>query len=182
MEVPGYSAYLFIDGVLINKKTNKKVTVTTHKRGGSGFVKLKNDSGEWKSVSVSKIEALCNPSLTTPPEGFYLVPGYTKTYISKEGAVWVGPGVTKPLGGLSAIHYPDSGYPTAGTEVLNGRASRPIHQLLALTFLDCDYLEKGLCVMHLDDNKFNYSLTNLKIGTYSENNKAAYDSGANPRK
>ena len=36
-----------------------------------------------------------------------------------------------------------------------------------------------LCCMHLDDNKHNNDLDNLKVGTYSENNKAAYSTVAN---
>jgi hypothetical protein len=54
-----------------------------------------------------------------------------------------------------------------------------IQKLMAITFLDPDYSNKGLCVMHKDDDKTNNVLTNLKIGTYSENNKSAYDNGLN---
>ena len=56
---------------------------------------------------------------------------------------------------------------------------RSIHSLIAITFLDENYIGKGLCCLHLDNNKNNHQLSNIKIGTYSENNKQAYTDGVN---
>lgn len=182
MVIPGYSQYTYKDGIITNQKTKKTVTITANKKCSTGFVKLKNDEGVWKSVAVQKIQALCTPELTMPPEGYLLVPGYSRTYINKYGSVWVGPSTTKSFGQFSTEYVGSNGYAEAATEYLKNRAGRPIHQMLALTFLDSEYLEKGLCVMHLDDDKLNYSLSNLKIATYSENNKAAYETGVNPGK
>jgi len=50
-----------------------------------------------------------------------------------------------------------------------------IHRLLALMFIDNP--DNLPCVKHLDDNKYNYDLSNLAWGTHAENNKDAYDSG-----
>lgn len=174
MVIPGFSNYTFLNGKVVNIKTGKEITLTATNKSPYTYCKLKSDEGVWKSISISKIMALCIPP--KPPKGFLLVPGFTKTFINKEGKVWVGPGKTTPLGTTAAISIDAStGYAVVTTE----KGTKAIHILLALTFLDSLYLEKGLCVMHLDNDKTNYSLNNLKIGTYSENNQHAYDTGVN---
>lgn len=184
MKIPEYSEYdlIKVDGLfkIIKTSSGKEISITSPKKGKE-YVKLKNDLGLWKSVSLSKIIALCYPP--APPEGFTLVPGYTKTFVSKNGETWIGPGETTPLGTLSRPRYYENDYPQVCVErETKNNGSRYVHILLALAYLDKDYLDKGLCVMHLDDNKANFCLSNLKIGTYSENNKAAYDTGVNPSK
>jgi len=176
MRIPNYSTYEYVDNKIINTKTGKEVTLSTTSKSTSPYCKLKNDSGVWNSVSLSKIHSLCYPPKA--PEGFKLVPGYERTFISRDGIVWLGPQYTNVLGTYASITTSEGSYPQCRTE----KDARYIHILLALTFLDKDYLEKGLCVMHLDDDKTNYKLSNLKVSTYSENNKAAYDTGVNPSK
>ena len=51
--------------------------------------------------------------------------------------------------------------------VLNGKSQR-IHRLVACTFLDNPANKK--CVDHIDNNKSNNNLTNLRFATHSENN------------
>jgi hypothetical protein len=46
---------------------------------------------------------------------------------------------------------------------------RPIHQLMAETFLDKNYKNKGLLVDHIDRNKTNNNLVNLRITDKSVN-------------
>lgn len=184
MIIPEYSEYKLLecsDGIykIIKIKTGKEVTITNPKKGNP-YAKLKNDLGSWKSVGLHKIIALCNPPKV--PEGFVLVPGYSKTFINKQGDVWISPGETNPLGTFSSPSINTTDYPIVSTECVGTKHSRYVHILLALTYLDPSYLDKGLCVMHLDDNKSNFDLSNLKVATYSENNKAAYDTGVNPSK
>lgn len=174
MVIPGFSNYKFLEGKVVNIKTGKEVTLTTTDKSPNPYCKLKTDEGVWKSISLAKVVAICNPP--QPPDNSVLVPGYTKTYVNKEGKVWVGPGKTTPLGTVAATSI-DSG--TGYVVVTTEKGTKPVHQLLALAFIDSLYLEKGLCVMHLDNDKTNHSLNNLKIGTYSENNQHAYDTGAN---
>lgn len=50
-----------------------------------------------------------------------------------------------------------------------------VHRLVAQTFLENP--KKLPLVMHLDDNKQNNILSNLKWATYSENIKSAFDKG-----
>lgn len=49
------------------------------------------------------------------------------------------------------------------------KKTRYLHQLLAETFIDCDYKSKGLCVDHIDRNPKNNNLENLRLVTKSEN-------------
>lgn len=175
MDIPGFSSYsLEKDGRVFNNKTKKFITKSHRAKTKFAFFKLKNDEGVWKQVSEQKLQALVYPP--NPPDTFTKVPLYERTYISPEGEVWSGPTKVFPIGGMLSIQLREDGYPSVHTE----KGLIAVHQLLALTYLDNLYLSKGLCVMHLDDDKNNYCLSNLKIGTYSENNKAAYETGANP--
>jgi hypothetical protein len=46
-----------------------------------------------------------------------------------------------------------------------------VHQLMAVSFIDKDYKSKGLVVDHIDRDKSNNDLTNLRVVTYSVNNE-----------
>ncbi len=70
-------------------------------------------------------------------------------------------------------------YPTISCNFKGKEITIGVHQLLAITFLDKDYLDKKLVAMHIDNNKNNNILSNIKVGTYSENNKQAYDDRLN---
>lgn len=170
--IPEYSNYYLTEDHRVCKKVNNKEV--TRQAKGNGTFKLKNDQGEWKTVFLTRILASVFPP--KPPEGFKQVPGYESLFINLLGQVWSSPTVNTPLGKI-LTPVTSCGYPRVSTGEYGTVA---IHQLLALTYIDSKYIDKGLCVMHLDDDKLNYELSNLKVGTYSENIKAAYDSGLNP--
>lgn len=159
---------------VIRKKDNKVMPIYTDSAGNQ-FLKLKTDSGSFVKRALNAVIALALPA--SVPPGFVEVPRYRGTFVSRDGEVWSGPTHKYPLGTYLKISNVDGGYTSVSTTAY-GRVE--LHKLLALTFLDSQYLDKGLCVMHLDDNKHNFSLDNLKIGTYSENIKAAYANGLNP--
>ena len=177
MEIVGFKRYTICEvSKTVIDKTNNKVMVKSLRptRSAFGYYKLQDDAGVWRQVSERKIEALLNPP--KPPKGYKKVPTFNNVFISTKGQVWVGPSLPRPLGGLVRPLYREGRYPVVEVE----NRVKEIHQLMAWAYLDEFYLEKGLCVMHLDDNKNNFDLSNLKIATYSENNKAAYDTGVNP--
>lgn len=174
--IPEYTNYLWSGTAIINSKTGKTVTWSTRSKTQHPYAKLKHDSGVWRQVSKQKILSLVYG--VEVPKDFYLVPSYTRTFVHRDGRVWLAPTFIAPLGTYASTYISSRGYVACQTET--GPIS--VHQLLALTFLDKDYLTKGLCVMHLDDDKTNFKLSNLKVSTYSENNKAAYDTGVNPSK
>lgn len=178
-EIPNFSLYYLSDNnEVIRKKDGKSMPLNTRAGTFSKYFKLKSDKGDFVQKRLSAIIASVHPP--KPPEGFLPCPKFDGIFVSKEGLVWSEPNEIKPLGTLLTIHYPQCGlkYPCVNTAK---HKQMYIHQLLALTYLDPEYLEKGLCVMHLDDDKCNFSLYNLKVGTYSENNQAAYDTGVNKR-
>jgi hypothetical protein len=177
-EIENFSIYYVNTKNEIIRKSDGHI-MPIYYRGNSKnqqFVKLKDDTGCWRQISYRKIISVALPP--SVPKGFSPVPKYPGLFISTQGIVWSVPSIAHPLGKYLKV-YCGKRYAQVACHAYG---TLEIHKLLALTFLDSEYLEKGLCVMHLDDDKSNYSLTNLKIGTYSENNKAAYDTGANPSK
>lgn len=172
LEYPEYLADA--KGNLFSKDLNRFLPRKTAAKGGPYY----DFKCGGKRVKLAESKLISLVSKPEPPHGFFKVPGYKKVHISKEGSVWIAPGKTTPLGTFASIYISSDGYPAVRAET----GTRYLHVLLALTFIDSEYLKKGLCVMHLDDNKLNFKLNNLKVSTYSENNKAAYDTGVNPSK
>jgi hypothetical protein len=57
-----------------------------------------------------------------------------------------------------------------GYMVLNlNKKSRPLHQLIAESFIDSNYKSKGLVVDHIDRNKTNNELSNLRLVSKKDN-------------
>lgn len=174
-EIPNFSDYILTPEMEILRKKDNKVMPIYEDSAGNKFLKLKTDSGKFVKRVKDAIIALALP--VKEPEGFIEVPSYKDLFVSMDGKVWSAPTHKFPLGTYLKINNGPNRYSSVNT---SRYGCVEVHKLLALTFLDKDYLHKGLCVMHLDDNKHNFSLNNLKIGTYSENIKAAYANGLNP--
>ena len=72
------------------------------------------------------------------------------------------------------------GYKYCGIKYIQSDGSfktitKRVHRLVAEAFIDHD--DKNNIVMHLDNNKGNNSIDNLKWGTIQENTRQAYDDG-----
>lgn len=174
MKIKGFSNYELLDGgCVLNLKTNKIVTETKSKCSNTCFLKMKDDNNKWISIAKRTIVTLANG--INIPNGSVEIPNIDNYFINKNGEV-ISCTIFKQ-GEKLKIYYPKDmkKYPTV---TLNGKKIA-IHQLLAITFLDKDYVKKGLVVMHLDNNKNNHTLENIRLGTYSENNKQAYNDGLN---
>lgn len=89
-------------------------------------------------------------------EGFYL--------ISNTGSV-------KSLykGIILYQHKRKDGYMTVCLSKNAKVKTHTVHSLMAITFLDKNYLKKGLVVDHIDDVKSNNCLKNLRITTHRKN-------------
>lgn len=101
-------------------------------------------------------------------------------YITTTGKVYTdyGNGMFYPMKVFKILRPYDKtkGYWYVNIKNKDGKTvSRRLHVLLAKAFIpNPDHLP---CVMHLDDDGFNYNLDNLKWGTISENTKMAFDNG-----
>ena len=160
-----YPGYTFIDGKVISPKGNK-VKLT---KAGYNLVTTR---GTKTKVSAESLAKQLGPSLVTV-EGTQEIPGSPTYFISKTGIVYSFNPIVSPNGAILSAFIDSKGYLT----VAINKVPRRVHTLVALAHLDRDYIHKGLVCMHLDNNKANPILTNLKIGTHSENSQAAHDDG-----
>ena len=107
-------------------------------------------------------------------EEMKLIEGSETDYITPSGQVY------KDYG--NDMYYPKAnfinkvtGYVYCGITFPQGQRQRRIHVLLAKAYIPNP--NNYPVVMHLDNNKANYSLDNLKWGTISENTQTAFDDG-----
>lgn len=107
-------------------------------------------------------------------EEMRLIEGSETDYITPSGQVY------KDYG--NNMYYPKAnfinkvtGYVCCGITFPQGQRQRRIHVLLAKAYIPNP--DNYPVVMHLDNNKANYSLDNLKWGSISENTQAAFDDG-----
>lgn len=177
MEIKDFSSYyLDDDRNIIRKKDSKVVSITTSPKGYR-YCKLKNDNGSWCSVQESTVFSLS--SIDIDLTGFKEIPNSNGLYfINKIGTVISFASIKSGI--ILKPYYYKCGkkYPIV---TINNK-TETIHSLIAKTFINKNYVEEGLCCMHIDNDKNNHTLSNLKIGTYSENNKQAYEDGVNPGK
>lgn len=103
-----------------------------------------------------------------------LIDGSETDYITPTGKVY------KDYG--NDFYYPKTnfinkatGYVCCGITFPDGNKQQRIHVLLAKAYIPNP--NNYPVVMHLDNNKTNYNLDNLKWGTIAENTKAAFDDG-----
>jgi hypothetical protein len=98
---------------------------------------------------------------------FYPIPNFDKYYISNFGKV-LSTNKKKIL--IMKTNFSNSnGYETVVLYKNKKQITKSIHRLMALTFLE-DYTET-LYVDHIDNNKLNNDLSNLRMVTASQNNK-----------
>lgn len=178
-QILGYSNYYYNSDTnqIIRKATGEIVTLS--KIRGKYVAKLKNDKNEWKSVSLTTIKSLAGIRIDLP-ENAQVIKGTDKYYIDTEGNVYsfskYNPSgkKLKPLKSKNGYIY----------VIIDGK-HRSVHSLMLNTFVykkDGRYEDEGLVCLHLDNDKANNNLTNLKLSTYSENNKQAYSDELNKSK
>jgi hypothetical protein len=95
------------------------------------------------------------------------IPGFEGLYkINEEGEIISlkrkNPKVLKP--GISS-----KGYKIVALFKDKKQSMKTIHSLLAITYLDKDYIEKDLVVDHIDEDKLNNKLSNLRLVTNRQN-------------
>lgn len=173
-EILNFSCYYFDSQLqLINKKVNKPQKLFGNK------YKIKCDitkQFQWKSRN--NLLALANIYLQVPKDAKQIL-NASKYFIDTGGNVYSfninkSGALLKP-----SLHH--SGYLYVNIVLDSGvKVSRNIHTLVCNAFIMENYIEKGLCCLHLNNNKQDNSLQNLAVGTYSQNNIQAYADGLNP--
>ncbi len=177
--IKGFPNYHWDGENVWNIPKNKIITQTENRKSGYKFVKMKNYLGKWDSIKVNTVQYLAGR--WDVPEDFVPVPFTdSKIFINELGVIY---SVASTRYGIPLLPYHNKNdpakYPNVSLTYKGKRDKVNIHQLMCVTFYDDNYVEKGLCCLHKDNDKSNYKLSNLKIGTYSENNQQAYDDGIN---
>jgi len=175
MIIPGYTDYSLEKGN-VYRKNNTQVTLQK-----TGSLKLKDSEGNWKSVALTKIKSLCGIKLQLPKNAKAIPFTNNDYFIDKEANVY---SFTRknPCGLKMKTKVGSKGYICVKIKYKDVTRKIELQQLMGITFLQQDYIEKGLVCMHLDDDKEKCELSNLRIGTYSQNNLDAYATGVNPSK
>lgn len=175
MIIPEFSNYRYVDGEVVDNKTNRVKALRKQ-----GDYKLKDDAGKWRGVSVSKIKALCGDTLKLPEDAVPIKSAAEGYYIDKKGKVYSFSSAY-PAGTILDCGIGSNGYLRVHLKTKCGKNRMiEVHSLVARAFIDEEYTSKGLVCLHKDNNKLNPALDNLSVGTYSQNNKDAYTDGLNP--
>lgn len=107
-------------------------------------------------------------------EELYLVNGSVTDYITQSGNVYCAYGDGMFLRRAITLNK-HNGYCYVNINYNGKIKQRRLHRLVAEIFIPNDDVQNKTVVMHIDNNKQNNCITNLKWGTISENTKQAYD-------
>lgn len=139
-------------------------------------VRLTNNNGETNNVSVPSLlrcyfpDSMLLVSYPEDVENFMDIPNYPDYMVSKDGRVW-----NKKSGKFKTVHQLQNGYLAATLTNETFKNNVLLHRILATTFLpNPDNLP---VVQHLDDDKLNNNLDNLKWSTQKENMQTASKNG-----
>lgn len=176
-EIPGFDLYFYSNGQVFWKKSGKEVRPIVVR--GITYTKLKCSDGIFRKISDEKLQSLLGYDLKLPSNTIR-VP-FTKDYYITEKGVVYSFGHRNPCGKVLKQRLDRNGYPIVRIKIEGmGRKNFNVHWLMLHSFVKPYYSKEGLCCLHLDNDKTNNNLSNLKLGTYQENNKAAYRDGLNP--
>lgn len=179
--IPNYPNYIIKDNNLYRFNKRRELIEINLKKGGSNknCYKVKDVDNKWQWKSKAALWALAGLKLELPKTA-KLIEGTDHYYIDIDGSVYSFSPLY-PAGIKMSPHINTKGYPMVRL-IYKDKSSKfsEVHKLVLKTFVMSDYTEKGLCCMHLNNIKTDNRLENLAVGTYSENNKAAYRDGLNP--
>lgn len=175
MEIKSFSKY-YINNNIVYRKIDNKIMKLMKTEKYKLYRKMKNDNNHWVSImhdNILKLAGVCNL-----PFNITKVPNTNNVWITLNGIIYV-KSIRYPLGARLTNTIGTSGYKRVAIKYKGKKGSVDVHKLMAETFLLDDYFKKGFVCMHKDGNKLNCNISNLRLGTYSENNKDAYRTGVN---
>ena len=169
-EIIGFSKYYYLNEKIFKKEDSTEIYMLKNRKA---FL-MKNDENKYKQLGINKLKYLTGEQLEYPNDAKKIY-GFEDYIIDKNGNIYSYSNKNK-YGKILKTSIGTSGYPSVSL-LKNGIIyKRDVHLLVANTFILNNYTKHGLCCMHNDDNKLNYKLSNLRVGTYSKNNKDAYKS------
>lgn len=116
----------------------------------------------------------------TERPGFYYIPRYEQNVINEKGVVFriKRNSEYQPYSGKGPGIDSESFYPFSRLDDTGGDERRYIHVLLALVFLELPRDYPSLVVDHINGDKYDFRIDNLRWVTSSENNRLAiYEQG-----
>ena len=179
-EIKNYDNYIYDDenDLVINKKNNK--IITEFGKNNNLKRKMKDNNNKWKNLASSTLKFLAGLSIEIPETAKKIHNSNNNYYIDINGDIF---SYERNRYGKKLKHcFGSSGYPMVEIHYDGKARLKEVHSLLVETFIMQDYVKKGLCCLHGDDDKLNCHIDNLSIGTYSQNNKDAYIRGCQPRR
>jgi len=168
-----------IDGTIFDTKKGILKEHFKTKRGRINY-KLKDNDGIWRVVSKSLVDSYCGVLLKIPETAkkLRMCGDGNEYYITVDGKI-LSFSVKNPQGLELKQQINTKGYPMVNLVYRGKKSNREVHSLMCEAFFMDRYQDNGLVCMHKDDIKTNIHLSNLSLGTYSDNNRDAYLTGVN---
>jgi len=178
MKIPNFPLYYYDSGNVFWNKNNKQVFPFTAADNSIRY-KLKNNKNKWVQIAKSTLEASVGNILKIPKTAKLIHNSNNTTYIDIDSSIYsFSPNF--PTGKILKPILGTTGYMRVSITYKGKKRPCDIHKLMAETFILPNYRKQGLCCLHADDDKLNCHLTNLSVGTYSQNNLDSYKRGRNP--
>lgn len=102
------------------------------------------------------------------------IPGFPRYWVSDDGKVWSAYKAERGKGGIKATVL-NFGYPVVTLDMGGKHYARRVHALVLLAFVGPR--PEGMDIRHLDGDRTNANLSNLRYGTRSENVRDAIKHG-----
>lgn len=177
MIIPEFTNYSYIANLdLVVSHVSGKNMSANKRAHGKAYYKLKRDDGLWCQVSKSKLLSSCGLKIDISSCS-KSIPNAENYFCDKKGIIHSFANFS--CGEVLKGNVGGSGYKSVQIVYKGKRRNVEIHQLVCVTHIMSDYIEKGLVCLHADNNKLNNNISNLSVGTYSKNNKDAYADGIN---
>lgn len=144
--IPEFSNYMYDNGKVFNIKSCKEVK--PHSNGTT--LKLKHDIKGWNNISLNRIKGLCGDKLILP-EDAKVIPYTNGTYYIDENCNVYSFSIKFPAGKILTSSMGSKGYLIVSINFKGKKRHIEIHQLMARTFIQEDYVEQGLVCMHEDN-------------------------------
>lgn len=181
LKIEGFADYFLAGDTIIRVSTGKEIEPKFKNRNNEPFYRLYDNQHSRKQLTIEKIRSLAGLKLKLPSDAKEIRGSEGKYFIDRKGTVYSF-AIKNPEGVSLNPLVLRGKYPEVKVKYCDVRRMVGVHVLLCDTFLMSGYAAKGLVCMHADNNKHNYSLDNLSIGTHQQNLQDAHTDGLHPNR